>query len=1156
MRQLLVCGIITMLGSTGLAQTYNMANMTVTDCQGIFLDSDAGQTPDNYDHNEDLTFTICPPSASKVTLTFSQFCTEALLDVMRIFNGPDTNSPLIFTHSGSTIPPPVVATSGCMTIHFKSDPNVSCTGWRAMWTVDLNPPTPPTIDPNATISCFSNQVIITLNQSIPCDSVYPSAFAIMGPGNPMVANAQPTNCSGGMTNSITLTLNPSISDNGPHRITFYYNYKDVCDSVWHFTIQRIFNVTDCPLDAMILASEDTICFGECTTLTGSATGGDPSTYAYSWSNGLPPTAGPHIVCPLSTTTYFLTVSDAGPSPPDVASQTIYVFPKPNAGSDRTVCLFSGTLNLSGAPAGGSWSGPGIINSNGVFHSDTAGVGTHNVLYTVNGCADTIKITVNPVYAGPDEAACPGAAPFQVNGGFPPGGTWSGPGITSSGQFNPASPGSFVVTYNAPNGCTHSKTINVDTITVQGADTTCTNLTTYYLSFMPYGGLWSGPGIVNQFTGAFSPSSAGNGLHTLTYTLKGCSKTVDLFVQPINAGPNRVYCPSQPPFTLPAPSPPGGYWSGFGITDSLTGMFDPGADNFTNFTSNVIYHVGGCTDTAIIYVIQTVVGVDTVFFCYNDSVFRLDWPNTRRNPGNGNWSGAGIIDPNYPGLFDPKLAGPGVHTLLYDANTCLDSIVMVVYPRPQTQGDTTVCQSQSAFQLQTAYPGGVWSGTGITDPVDGIFDPQVTGLGTYEVVYEHFIGCMDTLYVTVDPLIPTNIDPISLFYCYKDTLIPLSASPSGGLFTGDGVMGNSFNPMLADTGKHTITYQFGSGDCATFDSVKVEVGQPIQVTVPFSVDSICHGEYIQLSATASGGQAVSYTYSWSNGLGTGRTQSVNPTSTTTYFVTVTDGCSEPVVKSEKVYVHPEISVSVTTSTKVCYGVKGWAKLNPPAGKQYGYEWDTDPARYTDTVQAISGSYWVTVTDQQSGCEKEYQVAIPGFTFVNAKFTPNPNIDCVSYLDPAFDFLDNSTGGIDGTWYFGDGSSKKYTPGGFVKHRYADTGTYVVSLFILNEGGCEDSFAVNLCVEPEYTLYVPNGFTPNNDGKNDIFRPRGIGITEYRMMIFNRWGQKIFETNDIELGWDGTYDDEKVQNGVYTYLIVYRDITGPDTKAKKGTVAVVR
>lgn len=1137
--------------------TYNMSNATVNDCYGNLLDSDAGLTTDHYDHNEDFIFRICPPGASQVTLNFSQFCTEAVLDVIRIFDGPDTFSTLILTHSGSNVPGPVIANSGCMTIHFKTDANVSCTGWIANWTVNLNPPVPPAIDPVANISCFSNTVILTLDQNIPCDSIYGSAFSISGPGGPVISSASATNCIGGMTNSITLVLNPTISQNGNHIIQFVYHYRDICDSVWTFNISQNFNVTDCPISADIQSSADTVCLGNCVTLTGSATGGDPSTYAYAWNNGLPPTAGPHVVCPLVTTTYRLTVSDQGPSPSDIAIKTIFVFPKPNGGADRTLCQYGNPIILFGSPGGGLWSGTGITNPfNGTFDPDSSGSGLHPVYYILNGCADTVNINVLPVYAGPDQASCPGASAFAMVGFNPPGGTWTGPNITANGIFNPINPGSYTVTYNATNGCTHSKTINVDTIIVQGLDTTCTNRINYYLSFTPYGGVWSGNGITDPLVGIFSPQGAGNGLHTLTYTINGCVKSTDIFVQSINGGPNRVTCPLQGIYTIPNPSPSGGYWIGRGITDTALGLFDPFDNNGNNFTTDLVYNFNGCTDTIRMYVRNTSVGVDSLWFCESDSFIYLNWASVRRTPSNGNWSGPGITDPNFPGIFDPKVAGPGNHVLRYLANTCEDTMVIVVYPLPQTQGDTTVCQTSGAFPLIGLPPGGTWSGTGITNSTSGIFDPQVTGLGSFEVVYDNFIGCKDTMFVNVDPLININFPSIGAFHCYKDTLIPMNATPSGGTYAGPGLVGSSFNPMLAGTGIYWIYYNHGSGDCAVVDSIQVEVGEPISISMDFAADSICYGDYIIIGATASGGFGGNYTYKWNQGLGFGRTKNVNPVNSTNYSVTVTDGCSEAENGTLNVHVHPQIKITLSHGPKVCYGVKGWARATAASNKNYSYLWSTLPAKTTDTIQDFPGTYDLTVTDNVSGCSKDFQALIDGYNFINAKFTTNPNLNCVSFLNPVYRFLDNSIGGSKGNWSFGDGASTPYVPGSQVAHRYADTGKFLVKLYIENAGGCNSEYEQIICVKPERTLWVPNGFTPNGDGNNETFRATGIGIVEFKMLIFNRWGEKLFESYDIDSGWDGTYNGEKVKNDVYTYLIIYKDITSPNTQFSKGVVAVVR
>lgn len=1137
---------------------YTMANQTVTDCKGTITDSEAGQTAGHYDHNENLTFSICPPNATQVRLNFTGvFCTEPVFDVLRIFDGPDTNSTLIGTYDGNTSPGTVVANSGCMTLNFKSDGNNSCDGWEADWTVDLQPPIPPEITAVNNVSCFSTTFQLRLDQPIPCDSLHPAGGSISGPGNPAISQITPVNCANGMTNTFSINLNPGFSDNGLHTLQFVYNYRDECDSIWTFLLDYDFQVADCPLDVELIATPDTICQGDCAEIEAIVSGGQAGTYQFSWSPALPNSAGPHTVCPLTTTTYSVTVTDAGPSPAATTSQRIVVVPKPNAGPDRTVCLFSNSINLAGSPAGGWWTGTGIINgATGTFHPDSAGVGTHQVLYWRNDCADTTLITVEPVFAGNDDAACPGTGAFSVTGGLPAGGTWSGSGITATGQFNPTTPGIFPVTYTAPNGCTHTKNVHVANLLVPSADTTCTSIGSYFPPVSPTGGRWSGLSGMNPITGEIDPSQLSPGVYTFTYTLNGCAANMDLFVQPISVPRSWNACPEEGIISLPNATPAGGYWSGRGIVDSTQGTFDANDNNGFNFNATLVYHFGDCTDTMIMYVRQTRIYIDSLFFCLEDSVLFLNWQGVQRTPGNGIWSGPGVIDPDWPGRFNPMVAGPGTHTLYYDANTCRDSIIMVVYPIPTTQGDTTVCETSTSFTLTSAYPGGQWSGQGITNATAGLFDPQQTGLGDFEVVYTQFIGCTDTMTVSVEPLETIQLTDPGGYFCFKDTSIILQAQPNGGHWSGPGIVGNIFNPSLAGAGIHTLRYDYGSGDCAVADSLTIEVGDPLQVTLPFSIDSICYGTFSQFSAQASGGSTGIFTYQWNHGLPNTASQSVNPVTFTTYAVTVTDGCSDPASASLSVYVHPEIRFSTSASPRVCYGDTGWVAIRPAVGKDYSYRWDTSPIQTADTVFGLGGTYNVTITDNASGCTLVESIAIPGYDFINARFSLTPNQDCVDYLDPQIGLLDNSTGATQGYWDFGDGTQRPYQMGANLNHTYADTGRYVIGLFLENNGGCKDSAFVEVCVEPANTLYVPNAFTPNGDGRNETFKAKGIGIVEFRMMVFNRWGEKLFESNSMDQGWDGTFDGEKVMNDVYTYLIAYRDITSPELKYKKGVVAVVR
>jgi gliding motility-associated-like protein len=88
----------------------------------------------------------------------------------------------------------------------------------------------------------------------------------------------------------------------------------------------------------------------------------------------------------------------------------------------------------------------------------------------------------------------------------------------------------------------------------------------------------------------------------------------------------------------------------------------------------------------------------------------------------------------------------------------------------------------------------------------------------------------------------------------------------------------------------------------------------------------------------------------------------------------------------------------------------------------------------------------------------------------------------------------------------------------------------------EYGCKATITKILEVKEEFLLYIPNTFTPNGDGENDIFKPKGSGIKAYNLVVYDRWGQQIFVTTDIVRGWDGTFKGNECQNGVYVYAII--------------------
>ena len=106
-----------------------------------------------------------------------------------------------------------------------------------------------------------------------------------------------------------------------------------------------------------------------------------------------------------------------------------------------------------------------------------------------------------------------------------------------------------------------------------------------------------------------------------------------------------------------------------------------------------------------------------------------------------------------------------------------------------------------------------------------------------------------------------------------------------------------------------------------------------------------------------------------------------------------------------------------------------------------------------------------------------------------------------------------------------------------HTYSDTGTYKVIYLVNNNSNCIDSATATLIINPVYQIFIPSAFSPNNDGINDVFKVEIIGHKEYTMIIYNKWGEIIFqEKNGI---WDGKLKNNAIQDGKYTYFIFGKD-----------------
>lgn len=1141
---------------------YNMSNLTVSDCKGVLFDN--GGPSANYSNNANFTFTICLNTNTPLTLTFEQFCVEQGFDSLMIFDGPNAQSPQIgLALAGVTLPQPIVINNGCVTLVFRSDANVTCSGFRIRWTSLIIPPTPPAISLSVnTPFCNQTQFTIQLSKKIKCDSVYQSAVQVIGASNPIVLSANPLPCSGDSTQAIVVQINPGFSLGGVFSVSLTTNYIDVCDSVWTFVSTAVLNVFDCPIVVNIEASDTILCSGECVQIQANVTGGNGN-YTYQWSNGLPNSAGPHTVCLNNSETITVIVDDTSPASAAQDNQNFTVFQRPIVPINFSICQSADSLLLNATPIGGNWVGNGMsLITNGLFYPDSAGGGIHPLVYTIsytNGfeCSDTTIATIAPIDAGLPQAACPGTAPFQLLGALPIGGSWTGPFTTLAGIFDPQIVGDFQVTYTQ-GSCSDTKWVYVNQISniPMIIDTLCQSDASIQYIINPPGGRWQGSGIVDTLLGIFDPGEAGGGLHVLTYSLNGCAETVQVYVKPVFAGWNQNACPSQNAFVLSNFYPSGGVWSGIGIVDANTGLFDPQSNSGNNFNSELIYTApNGCSDSLMMYVIKTRIQPDTIRFCKNSDPLQLNNDEVGNSPWGGTWIGNGVIVGNPPdsSYFSPSLAGGGIHVLYYDNNTCRDSVVMIVEDQIIINPDENICENSALISigLVSYVNAGTWSGNFISSA--GIFNVPQSGAGSFDIYFESTRGCRDTATIEVIDLPTVSLSGIEATYCLQDTLIPLIFSPGDATVFGVGVSGNFFNPLMSGGGTHSIYITAGILGCMAMDSIQTFVKPPLTYTLTQSADSICFGEFasVQIQAFAGIGQSISY--QWSNDLPAASQQVLAPINSTSYFVTLSDGCSI-LNDTVSVYVSPKIEFSVNLPDTLCFGLPSTVSVNFDQSFNYVPNWMTSPITQGQTFNGTSGfSYLLRMIDLETGCKFDSVIALPSYPLVFANFSITPNSDeCLAAEDNIITLIDLSTGGTQGTWNFGNGNTIDYNPNQNPTQTYDVAGSYVIELEIANNFGCESKASKEFCINNPKKLYIPNSFSPNGDGLNDSFSVVATGAKKIKMRIYNRWQQLIFEETSDNPIWNAkAKDGDWIMQGVYTYWV---EVTWEDgsTFIKAGTV----
>jgi gliding motility-associated-like protein len=977
--------------------------------------------------------------------------------------------------------------------------------------------------------------------------------------------------------NININVNPTTNTN--------YSLVTVSNNNCTGTVSGQASIQVTPLPSAVISGTTALCNGNNTNLTINFSGVAPYTYSY--------TAGAQVfgpfttnnnseiinVAPTASTTYGLTATltgfgCVGNTDPASAIVTVNALPSATITGDNTVCngtstdltfSFVGTGPYSYSYSNGTTTfGPFATPNNPTTVSVTPSLTTtYNMVSisdancpgSVSGTADIIVNPLPTATMSGTSSICDGTntdLTIQFTGTGPynysynNGSTVFGPYTTSQNPIlinvNPVTNTTYGVTTisdaNCPGSGAGSAAITViplPTSTLSGSTEICkgstTNMTLSFVGVSPFEYIYSdgtntfGPTTTNNLSTPISVTPGSNtSYHVTLLTGAGCvgtpSGTVDIIVNDIPAAEavlsgNAVICNGENSefsieFTGLAPytySYSNGTSTIGPITTSNNPEFIPVNPNATTSYSLVNMSDNKCPGL-ISGVAQVVVNP-------------LPVATVTGNPSICNGSGTS---------FTVGFTGTGPYTYSY-SDGAVNYGPFTTANNPETiQVAPILSTSYNVISVNDANC--VGSSTGVANvTVNQIPSAIITGDASI------CIGTQTNLNVSFVGVAPFN-------YVYTN-----GVNSVGPLIS----LGNSVNiPVTPGTTSTYTLLNINDANCpGTISGAADVIVNPLPTPAITGTMVICDGQSSTLSATPG------YTnYVWSTG---NNASSINVTVGGPYGVTVTDvnGCVGSTAVNFTVNQTPVISFTNDTSlTCTIPKINFFNNSLYPAGSQFAWNFgDTTSSQLSNPshVYSTPGTYNVDLTiTTQLGCTSTLSQAVDimFFPLAQAKFIADPEVTNV--FNSKVQFTDMSDYAVSWLWDFNDGvKSIEQNP----YHYFNEIGNYKVTLVVNNIAGCPDLFMREIVVNP---FYIPNAFTPNADGTNDYFFDAGyvLDVLSFKMAIFNRWGQKVYETDNYQKFWNGlSPDGSPAPEGVYVYSIEVKTKGGKEHQFN-GTVSLIK
>lgn len=659
--------------------------------------------------------------------------------------------------------------------------------------------------------------------------------------------------------------------------------------------------------------------------------------------------------------------------------------------------------------------------------------------------------------------------------------------------------------------------------------------------------WNGGFTNNQI---IQPSIGFNEYIATASSLQGCTKsdTINIVVNAlpnVNAGNDTSFCIGNSTL-LNATGAASYFWSnGLSNGNTVTPVVT---------TSYIVTgtDVNGCVNSDLITLTINPLpivnaGIDQTI-CEGDQVILNASGANSYTWNNGSPNGATII----PSLGTSNYTVVGTSSFGCEN---FDQIQVIVNSLPVIEAgqDQELCENTSVLLSASGGTSYMWNNNIANNQA---FYPPV-GTTIYSVTGTSPQGCVnsDQLTVVVHPL-PQIQAGIDLSICDGDTIV-LTAQGGNNLIWSNGIQdGVSFIPAATSVYSVSGTSQYG---CINSDNMVVTVN-PIPLVNAGNDTSICFGESFSVS-----GLGADF-YSWNNGV-TNNAIFIPNEGTINYTVigTTNAGCTNSdslvlIVKSI-----PQIQFQ-TDATNGCIP-KTINFLNETENTQsctwkFGTELSSggySDASYTFTEE---GCYDITLEVLgTNGCSNSSQFN----NFICVEDAPNvyftASTETVNELDAVVHFFNTTEGATSYNWNFGDSTENVYDENPIHDFAGLPYGNYMVKLIASSSMGCTDSNFVIIKMDEESLFFIPNTFTPDEDTYNTLFQPifmDGFDPYNFSMTIYNRWGELVFESHDASIGWNGLMfnSGEIVQDGMYTWSIIYKKVNNAHTDQISGHVNLLR